>query len=167
MPHLHRGRPINWAAAVKMAHSVNFPKYTAANFAEKIMNLKKSILAIFAAFLVSNVLTTLWYMLTDEANFVPYRRPEINYAGLLANHLLYAGLFVYFFPYYYERSPKKIQGFIYGLLMGALMFLPSAMVIRSIWEVDFNTIFILNSLAHVFIGGAMGFVVALIYGKGM
>jgi len=129
------------------------------------MTIKKSLLAGLAAFILSNILTTLWYMLTDEANFVPYRREEMNYGGMMLNHLIYAGIFVYLFPYYYEKYLSLGKGFLFGVLMAAMMFIPQALVVRSIWEVDINTIFFLNTLAHLAIGGIIGLVTALIYGK--
>lgn len=115
------------------------------------------------AFLVSNILTTLWYMMSDTANFVSFRREEINYVGLVLNHLIYACVFVQLFSSYYEKRRNLKSGFYYGLLMGTVMFIPSAIVVRSIWTVDFNTIFILNSFAHIAIGGIMGLVVSIIY----
>lgn len=130
----------------------------------KTMTINKPILSFLVAFILSNVLTTFWYMATDEANYVPYRKEEVNYLALVLNHLVYAGIIVYLFPYYYSKAPKNSRGFLFGCVMGALMFLPQAMVIRAIWKVDFNTIFALNTLAHVLIGGAIGFSIALIYG---
>lgn len=127
------------------------------------MNLQKSILAVIASFLLSNVLTSVWYMLSDDANFVSFRKEEMNYLGLMVNHLIYASIFVYLFSSFYEKAPKLSRGFLYGTLMGALMFIPSGIVVRSIWTVDFNSIFLLNSIAHVVIGGIMGLVVSLIY----
>ena len=129
----------------------------------KTMNFKKSILAIVAAFLVSNILTTIWYMVSDDANFVSFRKEEINYLGLIINHIIYASIFVYLFPSFYEKSPKQSRAFLYGVLMAALMFVPSGIVVRSIWTVDFNSIFVFNSIAHLVIGGLMGIVVSIIY----
>ena len=129
------------------------------------MSTRKSIWAVVAAFLLSNILTTAYYMLTDEANMVPYRRESINYAALLANHLIYAALFVHLFAPYYKQRPQLSRGFLYGVLMAAVMFVPQALVVRGIWKVDINTIFFINSLAHLLIGGIMGVVTALIYGK--
>lgn len=127
------------------------------------MNVKKSILAIIAAFVVSNILTTVWYMLSDDGNYVSFRREEVNYIGLMLNHLIYAGGFVYLFSSFYEKEPKLSRGFLYGVVMAMVMFIPSGIVVRSIWTVDFNTIFVLNSIAHLLIGGIMGLVVAFIY----
>lgn len=127
------------------------------------MNTKKNILALFLAFVVSNLFTTIWYMLTDEANYVPYRREEMNYGALMLNHLIYAGLMLSLFPYYYKTNPKLSRGFVFGSLIAALMFLPQAIVVRAIWEVDFNTIFVLNTMAHIVIGGIMGILLAFIY----
>ena len=129
------------------------------------MSTKKSILAVVAAFLLSNVLTTVYYMITDDANMVPYRRESINYAALMANHLVYALLFVHLFAPYYERQPQRMRGFVYGVLMAAVMFVPQALVVRGIWKVDINAIFFANTVAHLLIGGIMGLVSAIIYGN--
>ena len=129
------------------------------------MNLKKTLLTTLVLFIISNVLTTIWYMLTDEANYVPYRREEIDYLAMMLNHLIYAGLFVYLFPYYYERYQTLGKGFLYGALMAAVMYLPQALVIRGIWTVDINLIFFLNSAAHLAIGGVMGLVAGIMYKK--
>lgn len=127
------------------------------------MNTKKNILAVLVAFVLSNVLTTIWYMLTDEANYVPYRREEINYGALVFNHLIYAGLIVYLFPFYYRANPMRSRAFSFGVIMGAIMFVPQALVVRAIWDVDINTIFFLNTLAHLLIGGLMGLSISLFY----
>ncbi|MBO6515606.1 MAG: hypothetical protein JJ975_03555 [Bacteroidia bacterium] len=127
------------------------------------MNTKKTIVAVLVSFLISNILATLWYSIMDDANFVAFRREEMNYLGLMLNHLVFAGLFVHFFPSYYSSSPGTGRSLIYGTLMAALMFLPSGMVVRSIWTVDFNSIFFLNTLAHMVIGAIMGFVLMKIY----
>ncbi len=127
------------------------------------MNTKKMVLAVIVAFVLSNLLTTVWYMLTDEANTVPYRRDEINYPALMLNHLLYVGLIVYLFPFYYKTSPQTGRGFVFGCLAATLMFLPQAIVVRAIWKVDFNLIFVLNTLAHLLIGGIIGLAIAFIY----
>ena len=63
----------------------------------------------------------------------------------------------------YEKSTKLIRGLYYGLLMSALMFIPSGIIVRSIWTVEFNSIFLGNCLAHLVIGGIMGMAVALIH----
>lgn len=127
------------------------------------MSFKKSILAIIAAFLVSNILTTVWYMISDDANFVSFRKEEVNYLGLIINHLIYAWVFTILFPSFYEKDPKISRAFVYGVLMATVMFVPSGIVVRSIWDVDFNSIFLLNSIAHLVIGGLMGIVISMIY----
>jgi len=129
------------------------------------MSSKKSILAVVVAFVLSNVLTTVYYMVTDEPNMVPYRRDEINYGALMLNHLIYAGIFVYLFPTFYQKAPKLSRGFLFGVLMAAMMFIPQALVVRSIWTVDINTIFFVNSIAHLLIGGVIGITTAFIHGK--
>ncbi len=125
------------------------------------MTTKRFLLATGVAFLISNVLTSLWYMLMDGLNEVPFRRETMNYGLLMANHFIYAGLMVYFYPFYFAQRSTVGAAFVFGVLIAALMFIPQALVVRSIWTVDVNPIFFLNTLAHLVIGGAMG--VAIYY----
>ena len=127
------------------------------------MNFKKSILAVLLLFIVSNVLTTLWYMLSEEANMLSFRREEMNYFGLMLNHFIYAIGFVYLFPFYYKHYKSFLRAFVFGIILSAIMFIPTGIVVRSIWTVDFNSIFIFNSVAHMMIGGIMGLVIAVIF----
>lgn len=131
------------------------------------MKTKHFILSALAAFLVSNILTTVWYMLMDEANYVPFRREEMNYAALTLNHLIYAVLMVYFYPFYNAKKPSSTGAFVFGVLIAALMFIPQALVVRSIWTVDIDTNFFMNTIAHLAIGGLMGVVVRLISNKAL
>ena len=126
-----------------------------------MMTTKRFVLATVIAFLISNILTSLWYMLMDGPNEVPFRRETMNYGLLMANHLIYAGLMVYFYPYYFAQRSTMGAAFIFGVLIAALMFIPQALVVRSIWTVDVNPIFFLNTLAHLVIGGVMA--VAIYY----
>ncbi len=131
----------------------------------KKMKAKYFLLSMVAAFIVSDVLTTVWYMVMDEANYVSFRREEMNYGLLTLNHLIYAAIMVYFYTFYFAKKPKLSDSFIYGALMAAMMFIPSALVVRSIWTVDVNPIFFLNTLAHLLIGGVMAVVIHLIVRK--
>lgn len=128
------------------------------------MTTKRFLLATGVAFLISNVLTSLWYMLMDGPNEVPFRRETMKYGLLMANHLIYAGLMVYFYPFYFAKRSTVGAAFVFGVLIAALMFIPQALVVRSIWMVDVNPVFFLNTLAHLIIGGAMG--VAIFYLSG-
>lgn len=129
------------------------------------MPTKKFLLATVVAFLVSSVLTTLWYMLMDAPNVVPFRRETMDYGLLTLNHLIYAALMVHFYPYYRVKQNTIGGAFRFGVLIAALMYIPQALVIRSIWTVDVNAIFILNTLAHLVIGGAMGIALYYLTGK--
>lgn len=100
-------------------------------------------------------------MIMDAPNEVPFRREAMNYGLLMLNHLIYAGLMVYLFPYYQAKHASTAGAFRYGIIIAALMYIPQALVIRSIWTVDVNMIFLLNTLAHLMIGGVMG--VAIFY----
>ncbi len=127
------------------------------------MSTKKSILSILLLFILSNVLTTLWYQLTDEANFVSFRKDEINYAGLMLNHIIFVSGFMYLFPYFIKGQNTKPKAFLYGVILSSIMFIPTGLVVRSVWQVDFNAIFVFNTIAHLVIGGILGIVLSLIY----
>ncbi len=129
------------------------------------MTTKGFIGSTVLAFLLSNILTTLWYMATSDMNSVAYQRPEPNYLALMVNHLIYAGLMVYLFPFFYSLNPNRSRAFLYGVLVAALMYLPQAIVIRAIWEVAFDLGFVLNSLAHLLIGGLMGLAISFTSGS--
>ena len=130
------------------------------------MNGKKAILALVAGFILSNVLTTVYYIITDEPNFVPIRREETIYIGLILTHLIFVGIMVIMFPRWARTDGSLImQGGIFGLLMSAMMFVPQAVLVRSIWTVDFNLIFIVNTIAHLVIGAIVGAAIAWIYGR--
>ncbi|WP_350292570.1 hypothetical protein [uncultured Croceitalea sp.] len=127
------------------------------------MKTKKSVLAIVILFVLSNLLTTFWYMVTDEANYVPFRRSEANYLGLIINHLVFVLGFVYLFPSYIKEKNTKPNAFLYGVIVSSIMFIPTGLVVRSIWQVDFDLIFLLNTIAHLVIGGILGLVLYIIY----
>lgn len=127
------------------------------------MNYKKSILGVILLFITSNLLTTTWYMLTDDANFVSFRKTEINYGGLMLNHFIFVMGFVYLFPNYIRSKNSKLNAFLFGSILAAIMFIPTGLVVRSIWKVDFNQIFLMNTVAHLAIGGVLGIVLSLIY----
>lgn len=130
------------------------------------MNWKKASLALVVGFILSNILTTVYYIITDEPNFVPIRRDETVYAGLLLTHLIFVGIMVAMFPRWARPNSSLVsQGAIFGALMSGMMFVPQAILVRSIWTVDFNLIFVVNSIAHLVIGAIVGIVIALIYGQ--
>ena len=130
------------------------------------MNGKKAILALVAGFVLSNVLTTIYYIITDEPNFVPIRREETVFIGLFLTHLIFVGIMVIMFPRWARPDGSLIrQGGIFGVLMSAMMFVPQAILVRSIWTVDFNLIFVVNSIAHLVIGAIVGAVIAWVYGR--
>ena len=127
------------------------------------MSFKKFIVLSLLLFIISNILTTVWYMSTDVANFVPFRREEVNYGGLMLNHLLFVIGFAYLFPFYAGVYNSKARAFLFGVILAGIMFIPTGLVVRSIWTVDFNLIFLINSLAHLAIGGLLGWISHIVY----
>jgi hypothetical protein len=131
---------------------------------------KSKIYAIIAGVLLSNILTTVYYLITAGPNHMgAFQRPEYNYLGLMVSHIIHVSILVLTFTRWYRRSDNSViqQGVIYGVLMAALMYLPQAFVVRSIWFVEFNLIFVLNIAAHLIIGAVMGLVVASILKKSL
>ena len=130
------------------------------------MTGKKTALALIAGFIASNVLTTIYYLITDEPNFVPIRRDQTIYAGMMLTHLIFVGIMVVMFPRWVHTTGSLLsQGALFGALMAGMMFIPQAILVRSIWTVDFNVIFIINSIAHVVIGAVIGMIIAQIMGQ--
>jgi hypothetical protein len=140
-------------------------------FASKKNKMNKSkIYAIIVGVLSSNVLTTAYYMITSSPNHMgAFQRPEYNYLGLMVNHIIYVSILVLTFARWYRTSDGSVikQGVIYGLLMAAIMYLPQAFVVRSIWLVEFNLIFVSNIVAHLMIGAIIGLLVAAILKKSL
>ena len=129
------------------------------------MNLKKFIFSTFITFFFSTLLTTIWYSLSSEANTVSFTRATPNYGLLTTNHLLYAIGFVYLFPFYYNNFKTTKSAFLYGVIVASIMFIPTGLVVRAIWEVEFDMIFIINTFIHILIGGITGVITALIYNR--
>ena len=71
--------------------------------------------------------------------------------------------FVYLFPHLIQAKNSKLNAVLFGVILAGIMFIPTGLVVRSIWEVEFNAIFIKNALAHLAIGGIMGVVFSVIY----
>jgi membrane associated rhomboid family serine protease len=129
------------------------------------MKTKQFLVATLLAFLASNILTTVYYMIMDEANYVSFRREQMDFGLMILNHLFYAILMVYFYPFYFAKKSTGKDAFVFGALIAAIMFIPSALVIRSIWTVDVNPTFFLNTTAHLVIGGIMGLLIFLVSKK--
>jgi undecaprenyl pyrophosphate phosphatase UppP len=70
---------------------------------------------------------------------------------------------VYLFPYLVRGKNNKLHAFWFGVVLAVIMFIPTGLVVRSIWKVDFNSIFLMNTLAHLIIGGVLGIISSLIY----
>ena len=127
------------------------------------MSTKKFFISLIAGFVTSMILTSIYYYIMDEPNMVDMRRSEMIYPGLMATHLLFVGLMILIYQRWRRVEESAVrQGSIFGVLMAAMMFIPQAVLVRSIWTVDFNGIFIVNIIAHLLIGAVIGIVIALI-----
>lgn len=102
-------------------------------------------------------------MFTEEANMVSFRREEPNFFGLMINHAIFVSGFVFLFPSFIRNQNTRLKSIIFGVVLALIMFVPTGIVVRSIWTVDFNLIFILNAIAHRTIGGLLGLILRTIY----
>lgn len=109
--------------------------------------------------LISMITNSVYYFTTAELNYLPFTRPMPLMALMMANHFIYAGLMSIGYQRF-RKTGTSIEGLVYGLLMGAVAFLPSSLVVRSAWEVPVNAIFLGNILCALFTGAMMGFVLS-------
>ena len=131
------------------------------------MNTGKALTALVVGFLLSNILTTIYYIVTASMNTVPFQREQQVFVGLFLTHLIFVGIMVYMYPRWSRAGDSAVaQGALFGALMAAMMFIPQAVLVRSIWTVDFNTIFVANVVAHTVIGAMVGVAIALIHARG-
>ncbi|WP_372371194.1 hypothetical protein [Candidatus Uabimicrobium sp. HlEnr_7] len=127
--------------------------------------MKKFLAAFITCFLISNVLTIVWYTATADANSVPFKREQPDYLLLQLNHIVFAFILAYIYPIGYKGGSLLKEGFCFGVLMGILMFLPTGLVVRGIWEVPANLMFVFNTIFHALAGGVCGVGIAFTYGK--
>ncbi|NQZ78245.1 MAG: hypothetical protein HRT61_19385 [Ekhidna sp.] len=127
------------------------------------MKNTKQIITFIILFVLSNILTTSWYMITSDVNTVSFQREEANYLGLVFNHLIFVAGLIYLLNGLIKIESSRLQAFTYGVVIAGIMFIPTGLVVRSIWLVNFDKIFIYNSIAHLIIGGILGVVFHFIY----
>ncbi len=127
--------------------------------------MKKFIGSFIVCFLLNNILTIAWYTFTAEANTVPFKREQPDYLLLQLNHIVFAFILAYVYPMGYKGGNLVTEGFRFGVLMGILMFLPTGLVVRGIWQVPANLMFVYNTIFHAIASGICGIGIAFIYGK--
>ncbi|KAA3642929.1 MAG: hypothetical protein DWQ07_20620 [Chloroflexi bacterium] len=131
------------------------------------MSTGRAITALVVGFLLSNILTTIYYIVTASMNTVPFQREQQVFIGLFLTHFIFVGIMVYMYPRWSRSVDSAVaQGALFGALMAAMMFIPQAVLVRSIWTVDFNAIFAANIVAHTVIGAIVGIAIALIHSRG-
>ena len=100
-------------------------------------------------------------------NTVPFQREQQVFVGLILTHLIFVGIMVYMYPRWSRAGDSAVsQGALFGALMAGMMFIPQAVLVRSIWTVNFDAIFAANIVAHTVIGAIVGIAIAFIHARG-
>ncbi len=121
-------------------------------------------LSAVLAFIASNVLSTAYYMATATENTVAFARDVPRYELLTANHLVFAVALAWLYPRFIDHGSRATAGLRFGAMMGLVMFVPTGLVVRGIWTVDFDAIFLANCAFHIGCGAVLGWIVARVQG---
>ncbi len=121
-------------------------------------------LSAVAAFFISNIGNTLYYMVTADWNRLEFTRDEPIISLFVAHHVIYGLLVALLYPRF-KRSGSWLEAVAFGLATGTLVFVPNALVVRGAWEVPVNLAFASNTAFALSVGVAVGLVVAAIQGR--
>lgn len=134
-----------------------------------VMKAKKLIMATIVAFVIMVLLSSLWYMVImgDYYNqeFTEVQRPEFKMVWIFIGYLVGAFLMAYIYPLGYQGGSPANEGMRFGLLIGLITALPSALVYYGVWTIPFGPtlIDVIYLIIEKIVGGL---VIGLIYGKG-
>ena len=127
--------------------------------------MKKFVMALAAAFLISVVFNTIYYAVTAEGHTFVLTKAEPNFALIMLNHVVFALLLVYLFPIFYRDGSSIVEGAKFGALMGLVMFVPTGLVVRGAWDVPITPYFYLDIVMAAVITAIMGIAIGMIYGQ--
>lgn len=132
------------------------------------MNAKKLTLATIVAFIIMVLLSSLWYMVIMgdyyDREFTEVQRPEFKMAWIFIGYLVAALLMAYIYPIGYRGGSPAGEGLRFGLLIGLIMALPSALVYYGVWTIPFGATLI-DAIYLIIEKIAGGLVIGLIYGR--
>ncbi len=127
------------------------------------MKPKYFILAFLSATFVSILLNSIYYGVTAEQHLWEMTKETPDWGLMILNHLVYAGLLTYIFPFGYTGKSVWGEGARFGALMGMVMFVPTGLVVRAAWEVPMTPLFALDIAMAAIISAIMGCAIAAIY----
>jgi hypothetical protein len=125
----------------------------------KGFRMKTLLKCTLSATVVSMITNSVYYFVTAEMNHLAITRPMPLMGMMIANHVVFALLMSYIYPRY-KRSESLSEGATYGVLMGAVSFIPSGLVVRSAWDVPAGLPFVANIICALVTGALMGLVIA-------
>src|SRR5689334_17806848 len=106
---------------------------------------KSAIKSTLAVTVISAVSNSVYYAATAAMNHLAFTRPMPLLGLMLANHVVYALLMTYLYPRF-ARTGSNGEAAWFGTVMGALMFIPTGLVVRSAWEVPADLVFLSNTV---------------------
>ncbi len=132
------------------------------------MNVKKFVLAWFAAVVVNFFVAVLWhvFLFADfyEAQGQALAREEPNMVFVFVGHLILGFLMAFVYPIGYKGGSPVKEGFRFGALIGLIWVLPSTVVLHGLWNVPLTTVMV-DPAWHVVEEGIGGIAIALVYGR--
>lgn len=129
------------------------------------MNIKKYIFAVIAAVIISIILNTVYYAVTAAGHTWAMTKAEPNLLLMMLNHVVFALLLAYIYPFGYQGGSPVSEGARFGVLMGLVMFVPTGLVVRAAWEVPITPYFLLDIVVAAVVTSLMGIAIGLIYGR--
>ncbi|MEM7029054.1 MAG: hypothetical protein AAF629_05635 [Chloroflexota bacterium] len=129
------------------------------------MTIKKFTIAVVVAFIISNILNTIYYAVTAAGHVWEMTKAEPNYPLLMLNHLVFVLLLAYVYPIGYKGGSPIAEGARFGALMGLIMFVPTGLVVRAAWEVPITPYFLADIVFHTLATAIMGISIAFVYGR--
>ena len=124
--------------------------------------MRSFVKSTIAVAVISAIANSVYYTATAEMNHLSFTRPMPLIGLMIANHVVYALLLSYLYPRF-RRDGTLPEGARFGSLMGALMFLPMALVVRSAWYVPADWAFVSNTIFALTSSALMGLVIARIH----
>ena len=126
------------------------------------MKMGKIIGAGALVFVLSLVLNTAYYAVSAEGHIWEATRAEPLFELMTLNHVVFAVLLMAVYAMLKPSNRPLSRGFVYGVLMGLVMFVPTGLVVRAAWTVPITAFFAADIAFHAALTGLLGFVIALI-----
>ncbi|MCZ6534078.1 MAG: hypothetical protein O7A08_14085 [SAR324 cluster bacterium] len=137
-------------------------------FGKYRMNMRKLVIAGFAAFIVMLILGLLWHLvivveLNIEQSKAGWVHDETVILLLPLSPLVLAFLMSYAYPFGYKGGPVIGEGLRFGILMGLVAHLPTTLGYYGAWRFMTATEMTVDVIYHVVEVAIGGLVIAYVY----